>query len=354
MKSYGYNKNNAFNILNANSNTQGWEGMMNIDQLNSTLDKDGFPWQAAILEEKENLTKFVCSGVLIHERFVLLSHKCKKEFVIRKLSVIFGVNDLKNILQNYSSTYPVYKVSKAIYEKDDKNGSHMILLKLKSLTNKNPICLNTDNKSKITITKHCYIIGWPLPNYYKVIRTLDYLCLINNEDVKNVVKYCICKDILSQDRCSKIDYVNKILSQSEDEENQSQSLFNSFYNSIHSYFMEISEPLKFDKIEGNVCSIQESLFLRKIPIVYISSRSILYIDKRYLTSVNYLKNLDSGSTIVCKTSRINKCMRREYRAKSNSLFSFVGSLDTIYKKSNSMTIQTPNFSLLNMIIKNEL
>uniref|UniRef100_A0A1B6D1S2 Peptidase S1 domain-containing protein n=1 Tax=Clastoptera arizonana TaxID=38151 RepID=A0A1B6D1S2_9HEMI len=300
-------------ILNANSNTQGWEGMMNIDQLNSTLDKDGFPWQAAILEEKENLTKFVCSGVLIHERFVLLSHKCKKEFVIRKLSVIFGVNDLKNILQNYSSTYPVYKVSKAIYEK-----------------------------------------GWPLPNYYKVIRTLDYLCLINNEDVKNVVKYCICKDILSQDRCSKIDYVNKILSQSEDEENQSQSLFNSFYNSIHSYFMEISEPLKFDKIEGNVCSIQESLFLRKIPIVYISSRSILYIDKRYLTSVNYLKNLDSGSTIVCKTSRINKCMRREYRAKSNSLFSFVGSLDTIYKKSNSMTIQTPNFSLLNMIIKNEL
>uniref|UniRef100_A0A1B6DZ64 Peptidase S1 domain-containing protein n=1 Tax=Clastoptera arizonana TaxID=38151 RepID=A0A1B6DZ64_9HEMI len=313
MKSYGYNKNNAFNILNANSNTQGWEGMMNIDQLNSTLDKDGFPWQAAILEEKENLTKFVCSGVLIHERFVLLSHKCKKEFVIRKLSVIFGVNDLKNILQNYSSTYPVYKVSKAIYEK-----------------------------------------GWPLPNYYKVIRTLDYLCLINNEDVKNVVKYCICKDILSQDRCSKIDYVNKILSQSEDEENQSQSLFNSFYNSIHSYFMEISEPLKFDKIEGNVCSIQESLFLRKIPIVYISSRSILYIDKRYLTSVNYLKNLDSGSTIVCKTSRINKCMRREYRAKSNSLFSFVGSLDTIYKKSNSMTIQTPNFSLLNMIIKNEL
>uniref|UniRef100_A0A1B6E5N2 Peptidase S1 domain-containing protein n=1 Tax=Clastoptera arizonana TaxID=38151 RepID=A0A1B6E5N2_9HEMI len=328
MKSYGYNKNNAFNILNANSNTQGWEGMMNIDQLNSTLDKDGFPWQAAILEEKENLTKFVCSGVLIHERFVLLSHKCKKEFVIRKLSVIFGVNDLKNILQNYSSTYPVYKVSKAIYEKDDKNGSHMILLKLKSLTNKNPICLNTDNKSKITITKHCYIIGWPLPNYYK--------------------------DILSQDRCSKIDYVNKILSQSEDEENQSQSLFNSFYNSIHSYFMEISEPLKFDKIEGNVCSIQESLFLRKIPIVYISSRSILYIDKRYLTSVNYLKNLDSGSTIVCKTSRINKCMRREYRAKSNSLFSFVGSLDTIYKKSNSMTIQTPNFSLLNMIIKNEL
>uniref|UniRef100_A0A1B6MFF4 Peptidase S1 domain-containing protein n=1 Tax=Graphocephala atropunctata TaxID=36148 RepID=A0A1B6MFF4_9HEMI len=70
-----------------------------------------FLWHVAVLQEGETGYNFLCSGTVIHSRFVLTAANCVADVLPSQLKVVAGLNALNHVMDTVDSPHSIYSVS---------------------------------------------------------------------------------------------------------------------------------------------------------------------------------------------------------------------------------------------------
>ncbi|KAG8268115.1 hypothetical protein J6590_035083 [Homalodisca vitripennis] len=278
------------------------------------IDAQEFLWHVAVVKEEETGFNFVCSGTIIHSRFVITAANCVADTLPSELKVLAGLNVLHHFMDTIDSPHSIYSVSEKFYphnshqfdtnEFAEEHG--VVVLKLER-----NVGYTSPQLTAIPSTGHlstdCFVIGWGVLEDNS--HHQENKC--SKQSMQNVVNSILQLPRRMSPQIKSLLHIRNRFGLSSMFIFKLSTMFNAFSDLIR------HDNSKFRNSEELTCSADYHAHLKAVEVTashhykcLCPTVSQLCLYSKY--GVNLINQIDIGSPIFCKVQRPKfgrKCIR---------------------------------------------